>query len=114
MVGQIAAGGVEPIALVLVALIGAVPPTLVAWGGLRHSREAKNQATAANEAVNCRPEGAPSISQQVDRIASTTQRLDDRVTDVSDELRHQRRELAHIAVEVGRHGRILDEHLGES
>lgn len=113
MLAQVDAGAIDAFPLVLVALIGAIPPTLMAWGSLRHSREAKHQATAANEAVNCRPEGAPSISQQVDRIAATTQRLDDRVTDVTDELRHQRRDLAHIAVEVGRHGRILDEHLGD-
>lgn len=98
----------EPWAWVLVTLIGSVPATIAALGAWRHSREAKVQATAANHAVNNRPADAPTIAEQVDRIAAGVHRIDGKVQMLSDDVRDQREDLARLSVEVGQQGRKLD------
>lgn len=102
----------EPWAWVLVTLIGSVPATIAALGAWRHSREAKNQATAANHAVNNRPPGAPTLADQVDRIAGTVHRIDGKVQVLAEDVRDQREDIALLAVEVGHQGRKLDDLAG--
>lgn len=109
MIAQAAADTVDPV----VALIVTIPSTIAALGAWFHSRHARREAAQANQAVNCRPPGAPSISEQVDRIAQSTQRLEGRVSTIAEDVRDQRHEIARLAVELGTHGRKLDELAGQ-
>lgn len=85
----------SPWVAVLVAVIASLPPTLVAVGALRHSRTASHHAQSANHAVNNRPPGSPTISEQVSRMA--------------DDLDDVRRSQAGLARQLGRHLRWHDQ-----
>ena len=71
---------------IVVALIAAVPATIIALATYKEARGAKKQATEANQAVNNRPPGDPTIYETVKQIAYDVGHLKVDVAELKDKV----------------------------
>lgn len=98
------------IALVITAVAGLVG-SLSAWSARRHAKSANENARAANQAVNQRPPGEPSLyelAQEARDIGltnrATLDQVDDRLAQIDDRARgHEQRSAAWSQWATDRH-----------
>ncbi len=87
----------EMVASIIVALIGAVPPTIMAAAAYRKASKLAHPINQVNEAVNHRKDNQKKLIEVVDEMSSTIMIISDSVRRVEEDVQshrawHQREE----------------------
>lgn len=80
----------EYITQIVIALIGAVPPTLMAAAAWMRAKRLEKPIEQVNNAVNHREGGQKRLVELVDEVAQTMRELSDSVSRVEDDLQNHR------------------------
>ena len=80
----------EHLTQILIALIGAVPPTIMAFAAWLRAKRLEMPLQQVNNAVNHRAGGQKRLVELVDEVAGSMRDLSDAVNRVEDDLQNHR------------------------